>query len=77
MKVTINDRRSFRFPTWLVVNDFTAGILCRKLKKQGLNFTRKQIAVCIREIKRYKKDHAEWNLIEAEDADGKRVVIKI
>ena len=77
MKITINDRRSFRFPTGLVFNYFTAGILCRKLKKCGLHLTRKQIVVCIREINRYKKSHAEWSIVEFEGKDGDCVKIKI
>jgi hypothetical protein len=77
MKITINDRTVFLFPTGYIANRITAGIVCRKLKKEGIRLTRKQVSLFINEIKRYKKSHADWNLVEVDSKDGDRVTVKI
>ncbi|MBO7274589.1 MAG: hypothetical protein J6V22_07010, partial [Clostridia bacterium] len=68
MKISINwdnTKLALRFPTGLVLNRFTAGIVCRKLKKEGIHLTRKQTVLFIKELKKYKKKHRDWNLVEA------------
>ncbi len=70
MKIVINKRTVFLFPTSLFLNCCTVGIFRRKLKKEGINLTRKQVLLCIKEIKHYKKNHMEWALIEIEEKDG-------
>ena len=77
MKITINTRTVFIFPTGLIMNRFTSGIIRRKLKKEGIRLTRKQVSLFINEIKRYKKSHADWNLVEVDSKDGDRVTVKI
>ena len=75
MKITINNRTVFRFPTGLVVNRFTASIVRRRLKKEGIHVTGKQFLLCWKECKRYKKEHPDWNLIEVFSKDGNLVNI--
>ena len=80
MKIAINSGDTkfvFRFPTGLVFNRLTAGIVCRKLKKEGINLTRKQTVLFIKELKRYKKTHRDWNLVEVSENDTNSVIIKI
>jgi hypothetical protein len=80
MKISINSGNTklvFRFPTGLVFNRLTAGIVCRKLKKEGFHLTRKQTVLFIKELKRYKKTHRDWNLVEASENDTNSIVIKI
>ena len=77
MKITVNSRTYFRFPTALIINRFTAGIIRRKLKKEGITLPLKQTLLLIKELKRYKKNHTEWNLVEIEDQNGNTVQIKI
>ena len=77
MRISVNNRTMFLFPTGLIANRFTAGIVCRKLKKEGIQLTRKQILLFFKEIKRYKKSHADWNLVEVDSKDGDRVTVKI
>lgn len=72
MKIKINDCTALCFPMWL-----TAGFIRRKLQKEGIKLTRKQTALLIKEIKRYKKNHSEWNLIEVDEKNGNTVKIKI
>lgn len=65
------------FPTWLAFNRFTAGFIRRMLKREGISLTRKQILLLIKEIKPYRKSHAGWNLVEANDKNGGTVTVKI
>ena len=77
MKITINTRTVFLFPTGLIANRFTAGIVRRKLKKEGIRLTRKQTSLLIKEITRYKKNHTDWNLVEVDNKNGDTVKVKI
>ena len=77
MKITLNARTVFRFPTGLILNRFTASLIRRNLKKEGIRLTRRQTARLIKEIKWYQKNHADWNLAEIREAGGRTVQIKI
>ncbi len=80
MKVLINwdeTKLALRFPTGLILNRLTAGIVCRKLKKEGVTLTRKQTVLFIKELKRYKRKHRDWSLVEVEENGKNRVIIKI
>ena len=76
MKITVNNRTAVLAPTGLVINRLTARIFLRRLKKEGVHITRKQLLLCLKEFKRYKKEHPEWNLIEVCSKDGNTVNIK-
>ena len=77
MKITVNNHTVFRFPTGLIINRLTAGIIRRQLKKRGLGLTRRQTALFIKELKQYKKRHPDWNLVETTEKDGDSVIVKI
>ena len=80
MKISINSddlKFTLRLPTGLILNRLTAGIVCRKLKKEGIHLTRKQTVLFIKELKKYKKKHRDWNLVEASENDTNSIVIKI
>ena len=80
MKISIkwdDTKLTLRFPTSLVLNRLTAGIVRKQLKKEGIHLTRKQTVLFIKELKRYKKTHRDWNLVEAEENGGNKVIIKI
>lgn len=77
MKITVNNRTVFRFPTGLAVNRLTVGIMRGQLKKHGLSLTRKQTVLFVKELKRYKKHHPDWNLVECSEKDGDTVIVKI
>ena len=64
MRITRNMRSVFRFPTCLIVNRLTAGIIRRSLNKQGIRLPKKLTKKLIKEFKRYKRHHDEWNLVE-------------
>lgn len=77
MKITVNARTVFAFPTILLVNRMAVGIIRRRLKKEGIVLNRKQTLLFIRKIKQYKKNHSEWNLIEVEAKNGDLIKVRI
>lgn len=80
MKIFIKSddlKLTLRLPTGLILNRLTAGIVCRKLKKEGIYLTRKQTVLFIKELKKYKKKHRDWNLVEVSENDTNSIVIKI
>ena len=77
MRITINTRTVFLIPTRLVANHIVAGIIRKKLKKQGIILTRKQTSLFLKEFRKYKKSHADWNIVEIYSDDGDTVNIKI
>lgn len=76
MRVTVNTRTVFRFPTGLA-NHVMARTVRRKLKKEGIKLTRKQISLFLKELKKYKKSHADWNIVEIDSKKGDVVRIRI
>lgn len=77
MKIKINNRTVVLAPTGLVVNRFMSLFFRRKLKKEGIYVTRKQLLLCTKEFRRYKKEHPDWNLIEVCPKEGDTVNIKM
>ena len=77
MKVTVNSRTVFRFPTALILNGFVAYFVCKKLKKYGVNLRQKQALVLFKEMRNYGKKHKNWNLVEFYDKDGDIVITRI
>lgn len=79
MKIAIKwdeTKLSLRFPTGLVLNRLTAGIVRKQLKKEGIHLTRKQTVLFIKELKKYRRHHRDWNLVEVTENDN-HVIIKI
>ena len=74
MRIVIkdSDRHSpikLRFPTPLALKALS--------KKGGMILTRKQAVMFAGELRRFKKRHKDWKLIEATSADGKQVEITL
>ena len=74
MRIVIkdNDRRSpikLRFPTPLALKALS--------KKGGMSLTRKQAVMFARELRRFKKRHKDWKLVEVTSADGEHVEITL
>ncbi|MBR2926011.1 MAG: hypothetical protein IKC31_00315 [Clostridia bacterium] len=77
MKVSVNSRTVFRFPTCLIVNRLSAGWIRKKLNKSGLHLTKKQTLLLMGELKKYKRRAPDWNLVEVTESNGDRIVVKI
>ena len=65
----------FRIPLGLAFNRVTAGFIARRAQKEGTNISKKQLRVLIKEVKKYKKSHKSWKLVEVDSADGAHVEI--
>ena len=79
MKIAIKwdeTKLTLRVPTGLVLNRFTAGFGSRMLKKEGIHLTRRQTVLFIKELKKYRRHHRDWNLVEVTENDN-HVIIKI
>ena len=77
MKVTINNKTVFMFPTRLVINRLTAGFIRRKLREEGVNLSRKQTVRMIKTLHKYRRKHPEWNLVEITETDGDSIIVRI
>lgn len=77
MKITVNSRTVFYFQTSFVLNRITASIISKKLKEKGVNLTRSQTALFVKEIARYKKNNNDWNIVEIKEKNGDTIVIRI
>ena len=77
MRIKKSNHTVFLFPTWLIINNFTAGIIRKKLKKDGIAVTRKQSITIIKEIKRYKRHNPDWIFAQINEKSGKTITWKI
>ena len=77
MKIMVNTHTVFCIYTGFIVNRFTAGIVCRKLRKEGIILTKQQLLLVFKESRLYKKSHPDWTIAEIENQDGSIVKIKL
>ncbi len=67
----------FTLPTGLLLNRMTARCVPGMLQKNGLTVTPEQAAAFVKALKKWKKQHKHWNLVEVQCADGTFVEITI
>lgn len=80
MRIIVKDKDShlnIPIPTGLVFNGLTAGLLCRGLEKHGTHVTRKQLMVFVKELRRFRRRHPKWTLVEVEGHEGEQVKITL
>lgn len=81
MKIQIKDSENHKFcvpiPTGAVFGHITAAILPHALQDKGITITKKQAYQFIRELRRYKKHHPDWVLVDIEDSCGDTVKITV
>ena len=68
---------NLRFPTGLLLNRLTAHFAARMLQKYGLHLTGRQLSAFMRELKRWKRRHKDWVLVEVDSADGEYIQIRM
>lgn len=64
-------------PSGLVLNRFVAGFAVQYLKEYGIDITKEQAVVFVKELNRYRHTHPEWVLAEVQSTDGEYVKIKL
>lgn len=67
----------FRIPLGLAFNRVTAGFIAKRGQKEGTNISKEQLRALIKEVKKYKKNHKNWKLVEVDSADGVHVEINL
>jgi len=81
MKIQIKEadghKLTLPIPTDVVFGHITAAFLPRALQDKGVTITKKQAYQFIRELRRYKRRHPDWVLVDIEDACGDTVKITV
>lgn len=81
MRVTIkqtNDRGfCLKLPTGLALNRPVAWVLARKLRKQDVYISSKDLYRFMKAVRCYKKAHPDWLLAEVNSADGERISVML
>ena len=81
MKIQIKEAGGHKFclpiPTGSVFGHLTAAFLPRVLKDEDITITRKQAYQFLKELRRYKKQHPDWILVDIQSANGDTVKIAV
>lgn len=81
MKIIVEEKEgqdiNLQLPTGLVLNGITAGVISRLCEKNGVQIPKEYMKELIKEVKKYKKEHPEWTLVEVCERNGDRVEIKL
>lgn len=77
MKININpgerSKLNIRIPTVIALNPLTALFLCIKSRKNGTPVNYFKAVAFLRELRRYRREHPEWALVEITE-DGKSIL---
>ena len=80
MRITVRSEEAnlrIPIPTGLILNDLTAGLVPKFMEQNGITITTKQARKFIRAMKKYKRRHRDWVLVEVQSSDGDYVEIKL
>jgi len=81
MKIQIKEAGGHKFtlpiPTGAVFGHLTAAFLPRVLKDEDVTITRKQAYQLLKELRRFKKRHPDWILVDIQSANGDMVKITV
>jgi len=70
--ITKADQKALRLhlPTGLILSRLSAACLSVSLKKKNTNISGKQLYTLFRAVKKYKKTHPQWKLVDGQTSDG-------
>lgn len=77
MQIKVYKAMDLRLPTALALNGLTAMVFAPKLRAQGYDISAAQLCVFFREIRRYRRAHPEWDLVEVLSDDREMVRIRL
>lgn len=66
-----------QLPTGLLLNRLTAGIVARKLRKQGMQISGKSVYAFAKAVRTYRKEHPQWQLVEVQSANGEQIQVNL
>lgn len=76
--IDVSGKKSrIRLPAGLLMNGLSARFLSAKAKQKSISLSVGQLRILFRALKRYKRTHPEWVLIEVNDHDGENVKIML
>ena len=64
-------------PTSLIFNRFTAGFAAKEAEKNGAKISKKQMIDLFKSVKKYKRRHKDWTLVEMISSNGDEVRVKL
>ncbi|MBQ7230813.1 MAG: hypothetical protein IJX04_07955 [Oscillospiraceae bacterium] len=64
-------------PTGLFCNRLTAGFAAKAMAQNGWNATPEQMVRLFRAIRRYKRKHPDWVMVEVQSSEGDYVYVKL
>lgn len=64
-------------PTGLIFNRLTASVAARATAEMGVRLSPKQMARLFAAVKRFRRRHPDWVLVEVDSADGEHVRVKL
>ena len=64
-------------PTSLILNSITAGFAVKEAEENGVKITKEQMINLFKAIKKYKRRHRGWTLVDAVSSDGSEVRVKL
>ncbi|MBQ8215908.1 MAG: hypothetical protein IJZ33_06565 [Clostridia bacterium] len=70
-------RLRLRLPNALLLNGPSALLLSKRLKKEGVSLSYKQLRILFRKTRKYASTHPEWKLIEVQKKNEQGTEITI
>lgn len=64
-------------PSGLVFSRFAAGFAPKYLKEYDIDITKEQAVAFFKALKRYRRQHPEWVLVEVQRSNGEYVIVKL
>ena len=64
-------------PTSLIFNRFTAGFAVKEAEENGVKITKDQMIDLFKAVKKYKRSHKDWTLVEVISSNGDEVRVKL
>ena len=64
-------------PTGLFCNRLTVGFAAKMMEQNGITATPAQMMKLFRTIRRYKRKHPDWVMVEVQSAEGDYVYVKL
>ena len=77
MQIKVYKAMDLRLPTALALNGLTAMVFAPKLRAQGCDISAVQLSAFFRAIRRYRRAHPEWDLVEVLSDDREMVRIRL
>lgn len=81
MQIRIREKdgtnRWIPLPTGLIFNGLTASIAAKTASGYGVTITARQMNRLFAIVRRYKKAHPDWVLVDVQSADGDHVMVKL